>query len=184
MKKDVVKNNYEDYDKNNNNLDEPIICYCSNELTIQFLIGRYKVNNESKHPTIEWKNGFLLDAIEKGKCVIFISIENASCTILERLNSLFDFTYLKGKRRFNIPEKGTNDKGENEFIFIHPNFRIIATCNNINKLSPAFLNRFDIIYLPNQLQNLDESKIKSYIRNLFNENKQEVNNEDIIEQFS
>ena len=50
-------------------------------------------------------------------------------------------------------------------VEIHENFRLIGTCiyDNINKMSPAFINRFDIIYLEDQLLEMNESQIKEFI---------------------
>lgn len=146
-----------EYDKKYNNInnnEDPIICIVSNELNIQYLIGNYQINsNEKTLPKLEWKNGFLIDAIIKGRCVVLVGIDRAPSTVIERINCLFDIPYSTIERKFFIPEKGLN-----EFVVISPNFRIIATTNKIEDLSPAFLNRFKLIELENQfkIENINE----------------------------
>ena len=47
-------------------------------------------------------------------------------------------------------------------VKINENFRLIGTCeyDNITKMSPAFINRFDVIYFEDQLDEMDEDKKK------------------------
>ena len=39
--------------------------------------------------------------------------------------------------------------------------------NNIKDMSPAFVNRFDVIVLENQLENLSDSQMKDFITNIY-----------------
>ena len=70
---------------------------------------------------------------------------------------------------------------------IKQKFRIICTCSSkkLKNISPAFLSRFDVIYLEDQLENIQDHK--KLIKNLFkrfkkleenernNKNKQDIN---------
>ena len=60
-----------------------------------------------------------------------------------------------------------NSGGNN--ISIHENFRMIATCNinYIKDMSPAFVNRFDVIVLENQLEKLNDEQLSELIANIF-----------------
>ncbi len=50
-------------------------------------------------------------------------------------------------------------------IPIHKNFGMKCTCNinNIKDMSPAFVNRFNVIVLENQLENLSDEQFKDLI---------------------
>ena len=76
------------------------------------------------------------------------------------MNGLLDKKYNNEKQYFNIHENPKKKK-----IEIHENFRLIGTCEyeNINQMSPAFINRFDIIYLEDQLIEMEELQIKEFI---------------------
>lgn len=65
---------------------------------------------------------------------------------------------------FDLPEDP-----ENLRIQIHKNFRMICTCNinNIKDMSPAFVNRFDVISLENQLEGLGDEDLGKLISNIF-----------------
>ena len=55
------------------------------------LIEREKVLSQfiAEQKIIEWYVGFLLEAINKGKCVILDNLEEVPSTIIKRLISLF-----------------------------------------------------------------------------------------------
>lgn len=119
------------------------------------LIGYHSPKKEKERDNeniLEWKEGFLTDSIKNGKIVILDNLQEANSIVTERLNSLLDFKYDKNiiERKFDIPENPLENS-----IIIHKNFRIIGVCNidQLMKMSPAFLNRFDIITLENQLEN-------------------------------
>ena len=73
-----------------------------------------------------------------------------------------DINYLHNTEYFEIPENPELTKG----IEINKNFRIIATVNEeeLNKMSPAFINRFMIVYLDDQLENISNENIIKLIK--------------------
>ena len=140
---------------------------CTEETKCSDLIGyisprKEKTINEDE-VILEWKEGFLSNSIENGKIVILDNLQEADSTITERLNGLLDIKYDENKkgRKFDIPENP--DKSS---IIIHDDFRIIGVCDsqNIMNMSPAFLNRFDIIVLENQLENINYDNFKILLK--------------------
>ena len=137
---------------------------------------------------MEWKDGFLTKAIEKGELVIMDNLQEANSTITERLNGLLDIKYDEGKKKgnskkFDIPENPLKNS-----IDINKEFRIIGICEkqSINQMSPAFLNRFDIIFFENQLkQDLSEEDYINLIQIIINrgEEKSVIEKEDYDENF-
>ena len=85
-------------------------------------------------------------------------------TVIERLNSLFDKKNNDNEEYFELHENE-----ERQMIGIHKDFRIICTCNinNIKDISTSFVNRFDVVALNNQLENLNDIQIGELIANLF-----------------
>ena len=85
------------------------------------------------------------------------NLQESNSTVTERLNGLLDFKYDENKnkgekeRKFDVPENPLESS-----IKIHKKFRMIGICNinQLSKMSPAFLNRFDIIFLEDQLENM------------------------------
>ena len=69
-------------------------------------------------------------------------------------------TYDNEESYFEINENLQNNK-----IKIHSNFRTICTCDieNVKDMTPAFLNRFDIIVLENQIVDCSKEEIKELI---------------------
>ena len=101
---------------------------------------------------MKWEDGFLTLSIIQGKCCVLDNIEEAPATITERLNGLLDKNLnVESDLIFEIPECP-----EKKEVKINKNFRLICICNynSISKMSPAFLNRFDIITLEDQLKPL------------------------------
>ena len=141
---------------NNNNTDEEFYyCECTEELKCSDLIGnQYPSLNPSSSDNspqlMKWEDGFLTLAIIEGKCCILDDIEEAPATITERLNALLDKKLdIEKERIFEIPECPNRKE-----VKINKNFRLIGICNydNISKMSPSFLNRFDIITLEDQIK--------------------------------
>ena len=129
-------------------------CECTEELKCSDLIGnQYPSLNSSKDNSQElmkWEDGFLTLSIINGKCCVLDNIEEAPATITERLNGLLDKKLdVESDLIFEIPE--CPQKNE---VKINKNFRLLCVCNynNISKMSPAFLNRFDIITLEDQIK--------------------------------
>ena len=147
---------------NNKNNNEPFYyCECTEDLKVSDLIGnQYPSFNSSKETSqqlMKWEDGFLTLSIINGKCCILDDIEEAPSTITERLNALLDKKLdIENDRFFEIPECPNR-----KVIEINKNFRLICICNynNLSRMSPAFLNRFDIITLEDQIKSL---YLKSY----------------------
>ena len=141
-------------------------CICSENITCADLIGRQRASSEvdAGQQIIEWQSGFLLNAIEYGKCVVLDCLEEAPSTVTERLNSLLDKKYDGKYSIFNVYENPNNNE-----ILIHDDFRLVCTCEieNIKKMSPAFINRFDVIVFENQLEGLNKNDLESFINFLF-----------------
>jgi midasin (ATPase involved in ribosome maturation) len=154
----------------------PYLCICSKKLQCEDLIGitvpnftnklddtsasgtdNNSIKNEEKYNNeiLKFKEGFLVKAIKRGKCVIFDQINEAPSTVYERLNGLLDKKYDDEDNKFSVPEYS-----EKTNFRINKNFRIICTCNNtkLKNISSAFLSRFDIVYLEDQLENVLDYK--------------------------
>ena len=133
---------------------------CSDLIGVQKPSGKMDESNE----LLEWKNGFLSMAIEKGDCVVLDSIDEAPSTLTERLNGLLDKKNDDSERKFDVPENPKQPQ-----IDIHENFRMICTSNinKINEMSPAFVNRFDVIVLEDQLEDIGD-KINDLIKYFLN----------------
>ena len=152
---------------------------CTEETKCSDLIGCHSPKKEQDinktENILEWKEGFLTDSVKNGKIVILDNLQEANSIVTERLNSLLDFKYddKKGKDRiFDIPENPLESS-----IKIHKNFRIIGVCNinHIIKMSPAFLNRFDLINLENQIEGMSVKDLSNLIKIIL---QNEGNNED------
>lgn len=140
--------------KDNNNK----FIICNPEMTIADIIGRYvpftrkdEFDDETIYnPQIEWMYGPVIKAMMDGDCLILDQIDTAPSTILERLNSLFDQIGLKNSK-FPVQENL-----ENKDVIVNENFRFIAVSSQsgLRNLSPAFLNRFTIIYIDEQLDTI------------------------------
>jgi len=114
-------------------------CLCTEELKCPDLIGRQSPTNSSDpgKELIEWKNGFLSNAIENGGVVVLDALDQASATVTERLNGLLDQKYDDTEEaKFDVPENPQKPE-----INIHKNFRLVCTTDihKINQMSPAFV---------------------------------------------
>ena len=153
--------------KDNNNFYHFI---CTEETKCSDLIGyiaprKDNIINEKKI-NMGWKEGFLSKAIKNGEIVILDNLHEANSVITERLNGLLDIKYDENSKKAT---KRTFDIPENQSIEVHANFRIIGICDfdNIMKMSPAFLNRFDIIVLENQLEKIiKEEELQNLIKTI------------------
>ena len=91
-------------------------------------------------------------------------IDNARAIVTERLNGLLDETYRKGDKYFDVPENPKEPK-----VLIHPNFRLLCT-SKIEKINlSCFLNRFDIIVLEDQLEDINEEEFANLVQILMNQ---------------
>ena len=156
------------FNKNIEEVDEGIYyCECTEDLKCSDLIGNQypslnsSENNSNSQSLMKWEDGFLTLAITKGKCCVLDNIEEAPATITERLNGLLDKKLeIEKDLIFEIPESPQKNE-----VKINKNFRLLCICNynNISKMSPAFLNRFDIITLEDQIKPiLKEANSKKY----------------------
>ena len=164
------------YSKERNiNKDNIFYCLCTEELKCSDLIGRQSPTNssDSGKELIEWKKGFLSNAIENGGIVILDALDQASAAVSERLNRLLDHKHDETeKAKFEVPENPQKPE-----IDIHLNFRLICTIDihKINQMSPAFANHFDIIVLEDQMEFITEEEKKELIKflliNSYKENR-------------
>ena len=85
-----------------NEKNEEFFCICTENISCADLIGKQKASSQIDvgQEIIEWKSGFLLEAIEKGKCVVLDNLEEAPSTVTERLNCLLDKKYDKNDNFF------------------------------------------------------------------------------------
>ena len=71
-------------------------------------------------------------------------------------------------------------------ININKDYRLLCTANinKLNKLSPAFINRFDVIVLEYQLEeirNNNNEKLKDLLKILFENSVHKIKSTDIVE---
>ena len=185
----IISEIFKKSDNNNENKNNYYHFICTEETKCSDLIGYNKpiekneINDENDL-LMEWKEGFLTKSIKEGKIFILDNLHEANSIITERLNSLLDKKYDEkeennNKNRFDIPENPLEGS-----IEINDNFRIIGICDlqRINKISPAFLNRFDVIVLEDQLEGITknnkiEEEFKKLIENLLEKEKEKSQQE-------
>ena len=144
-------------------IDESFTCFCTKNLECSDLIGAQKISDclgDDKNELIKFEPKILYNAIIKGNCIVLDNIDEAPSRVIERLNGLLDKKNSKKEAKFGVPENTNNPE-----IKINEDFRIICTSNyeKINQISPAFVNRFEVITLEDQLKDKDDSKIKILI---------------------
>jgi len=144
------------------------LCLCSKNLQCSDLIGQTKPcpknNNADSNEILKFIPGFLVEAIEKGMTVVLDCINEVNATFGERLNGLLDKKNNEAENYFDLPENA-----EKQRIPIHHNFRMICTSNinHIKEMSPYFVNRFDVIVLENQIENINDNELEKLISNIF-----------------
>ena len=155
-------------EKNKSKNSDSYFCMVTEETKTSDLIGKLVPvqNPKAGQELIDWYSAFLLKAIKLGKCAVLDGIDNARSIVTERLNGLLDETYGKGDKLFDVPENPKEPQ-----VLIHPNFRLLCTAkiNKINQMSPAFVNRFDIIVLEDQIENITEEEFSSLANLLMNQ---------------
>ena len=159
----------------NNDKNSYYYYICTKNTKYSDLIGYYHLQKNDYGIYYEWKDGFITDAIKNGKIVILDDLHEVDSQILERLNSLFDIQYKDDiiygnkEKKFEIQE----NQRENS-IPIHKNFRIIGVCDSkrMNQITPSFINRFIIVNLDNQLDNINKENLKELVHVLFYKNEQ------------
>lgn len=100
----------------------------------------------------------LTEAVQKGLCVVFDSLNEAPSTVIKRLEGLIDEKYDGENRMFQI----NKDPKSNE---ISKDFRLLCTCrvDKINEIPPEFVSRFDVIFLENQLDDINNEELRKLI---------------------
>ena len=153
----IYYNKIKKKEENNEEKDKNYICYCTKNLERKDLIGSQKLSSEYK-TELKFNKGILYKAIEKGYSIVLDNINEAPSRVIEKLNDLLD---KKNDTKFEVPENS-----KNPYIDINDDFRIICTSNytKLNEMSPAFLNRFEVIVLEDQLAGLDSEEFKKLIK--------------------
>ena len=149
-------------------------CICTNKLECSDLIGNQKPSNKIQEgeEMLKWNDGFMTEGIRCGFSIILDNINEAPSTVTERLNGLLDKNYETKNSYFEMPENPKEPK-----IKINENFRIICVCEyeKIKKMSPAFINRFDVIVLEEQIEkNISDQQLKNLIGVILIENKSNI----------
>eukprot|EP01062_Namystynia_karyoxenos_P076874 TRINITY_DN7621_c0_g3_i1.p1 TRINITY_DN7621_c0_g3~~TRINITY_DN7621_c0_g3_i1.p1 ORF type:complete len:3783 (+),score=730.83 TRINITY_DN7621_c0_g3_i1:78-11351(+) len=116
-------------------------CLMTTNTETAALVGQYLPSGSGG---VEWVNGCVSDAWDNGKTLVLDDIHAAPATVCERLNAVTEFPSV-----WSVPEK--SDTAVEAILEpdtcpeVHPNFRVIATCADVSKLTPAFVNRFIVI---------------------------------------
>ena len=178
---------------NNNQQDKSTnkeyFCICTNETKCSDLIGKFKPSEnlnakDNNNELIKWKNGSLTEAVINGFLIVLDNLDEAPATVLERLNGLLDQKFEDDNDEKESEDDNDNENSKSKFVFeipenpkqrkvpIHKNFRLLCICNidNLNQLSPAFINRFDVVVLEDQIQD-NEKDLKSLISMLMKQEK-------------
>ena len=111
---------------------------------------------------MNWEDGRpLTKAIKNGYSGVFTNISSAQTKVTERLNGLFDPKDTEEDYFFDLSENSENPK-----IQINKIFFFVGTCNidKLKGLSPALLNRFMVINISDQLEDLKEDEIRKLIK--------------------
>ena len=157
--------------KSENKHDNSFICFCTKNLECSDLIGKEKISDKNNE-ILKFEPRFLFQAIKDGNCIVLDSIDEAPSRVIERLNGLLDKKNNKEESIFEVPENSNEPE-----IPINPDFRIICTSNDkkLNQISPAFINRFEVIYLEDQLEQLEKNEKETLIKFLCNKYQTEYN---------
>ena len=88
------------------------------------------------------------------------NVDQLQPKVTERLNASLDKKYNKEEERIEVPENPNPDKNEEVGIKINKSYRLVCTADieRLNKLSPAFINRFDVIVLEDQLKEINKNE--------------------------
>lgn len=118
------------------------------------MIGKFTPKadtTDSSSGIFELRNWPLTLAVKYGYSRIFDNISSAPAKIIESLNAVLDPKDTEEYYYFEIPQNTSEPR-----IKINHDFLFIATCTleQMEKLSPAFLNRFTVINLEDQFEHL------------------------------
>jgi MoxR-like ATPase len=146
--------------------DSSFCFICTPETTITDWIGRFipVAKPVAGGDIIVWQHGPLTKAVIEGYCGVMDSIDAAPAKVSERLNGLLDPKETASDMFFDIPENSKEPR-----VDYHRNFRLIATCtaDRLEALSPALLNRFNVVYLDNQLEDLGDLEKQRFMSHIF-----------------
>ena len=163
--------------------NENFLFIFSPETTVSDMIGKFTPKADtadSSSGIFEWKNGPLTLAVKYGYSGVFDNISSAPAKVIESLNALLDPKDTEEDYYFEIPQNTSEPR-----VKIHEDFLFIATCSleKMENLSPAFLNRFTVINLEDQLEGASISEEKEAIRYIIeSENIELTKINEIIEQ--
>ena len=164
--------------------NENFLFIFSPETTVSDMIGKFTPKGDtidSSSGIFEWRNGPLTNAVKEGYSGIFDNISSAPAKVIESLNALLDPKDSDEDYYFEIPQNISEPK-----IRIHPDFLFVATCtlSQMENLSPAFLNRFTVINLEDQLEGASEAQEKEAIKCIIDLENNEISKKDeLIEHF-
>ena len=134
---------------------------CTSDTQCSDLIGKQRPSKDlnssmDNNQLIQWIDGFLIRAISEGQVAVVDNIDEAQPTITERFNSLMD---REIGSKFETPENANQ-----RFVYIQKGFHLLCTCKleNLEQMSPAFINRFDVIVLEDQIER-NEKELKELI---------------------
>jgi len=168
------------------NISESSLFICTEENKPSDLIGKQKPLDkkslEKGGQVITFEPGILIKAIQNGKVCILDNIEQLQPTVTERLNASLDKKYNDEQPKIEVPENPEWKDG----IDINKDYRLLCTANidKLNKLSPAFINRFDVIVLEDQLEeirNNNNQNLKDLLKKLFENSVSIIRESDIVE---
>ena len=150
----------------------------SPETTVSDMIGKYTPKSDSIDSSsgiFEWRNGPLTLAVKEGYSGTFDNISSAPAKVIESLNALLDPKDTDEDYYFEIPQNTSEPR-----IRIHPDFLFVTTCtlDQMDKLSPAFLNRFTVINLEDQLEGASEKEEKEAISYIIKSENVDLNKRD------
>ena len=160
--KKIIKNEKVNEKEDKKKYEKNYICYCTKNLERSDLIGSQKFYTSKGFTTeiLKFKRGILYKAMESGISIVLDNINEAPSRVIERLNDILDKKNDKNEM-LEIPEN-TNEPN----LRIDDNFRIICTSNydKLSEMTPAFINRFEVVVLENQLNNLTDDDLMKLIK--------------------
>ncbi|KAM0680844.1 hypothetical protein GINT2_001118 [Glugoides intestinalis] len=129
---------------------------CHKDTDVCDLLGQYQKTEIDSDSTVlfQWKDSILVNALKEESLIVFNTPEVVDKSVFDRLNSLFE-----GEKSINIYEKGY------ETLYkVGTACRFILCCENPHALSPALLDRCQLIRLSDKYSYIDLYKIFSSIR--------------------
>lgn len=129
---------------------------CHKDTDVCDLLGQYQKTEIDSDSTVlfQWKDSILINALSQESLIVFNTPELVDKSVFDRLNSLFE-----GEKSINIYEKGYETTYK-----VGSACRFILCCENPHALSPALLDRCQLIKLSDKYSYMDLYKIFSSIR--------------------